>query len=67
MDGPRWRVGRVLLIWCLWPVLLLGSLVAAVARGAGFNLDLLHPSAWLLLLAVLLGPPLVATIVWGRR
>jgi hypothetical protein len=67
MASKRWSIGRVLLIWCAWPVLLFLALVVVVTRGAGFSLDLLHPSGWPLVLAVLFGPPLGATLAWGRR
>jgi hypothetical protein len=67
MPDRHWSIGRILLFWCAWPILLLALLAAAVMRGGGFSLDLLHPAAWPLLLLVLVGPPLVATIAWGRR
>jgi hypothetical protein len=67
MVRRRWALGRVLLIWCAWPVLLVGGLLLVVSRGGGFSLDLLHPSIWVWMGAIALGPPLLATIAWGRH
>jgi len=69
MASRRWSMGRVLLIWCSWPILLIALLFALVMSGGGFSLDLLHTSVsqWLVGAAFLLGPPLLATLVWGRR
>jgi len=67
MGKRRWFLGRVLLIWCAWPLLLTGIVVALVLLGHGGSLDLAHPSGRALVGAMLLGPPLVATIAWGRQ
>jgi hypothetical protein len=67
MAARRWSIGRVLLIWCAWPVLLVLVVFALAMRGGGFSLDLLHFSGWPLVVAGLFGPPLLATIAWGRR
>ena len=73
MTKRRWAVARVLLIWCAWPVLLVILLFAigftVMQHEGGFSLDLLHASGWTwtMIGAVLVGPPLLATIVWGRQ
>jgi hypothetical protein len=67
MAGRRWALGHVLLIWCAWPVLLIGLLLIVVRHGGGFSLDLLHPSIWVWIGAIAFGPPLLATIAWGRQ
>ena len=73
MPKRRWALGRVLLIWCAWPLLLVVLLLALgfglMRAHGGFSLDLLHTSGWTWALvgAVLVGPPLLATIAWGRQ
>jgi hypothetical protein len=67
MSARRWSLSRILLIWGLWPVLLIAGLVAVVSMGGGFSLDLFDGGWRLLAASVLLGPPLVATLIWGRR
>jgi hypothetical protein len=67
---PRqWSLGKILLIWVGWFVLLIAMLFLLVMNGWGFSLDLLHTpvSQWLLFAALLLGPPLLATVALGRR
>ena len=50
MTKRRWAVGRVLLIWCAWPILLAMLLLAlgftVMQYQGGFSLDLLHTSGW---------------------
>ena len=67
-DGRSgWSVARIVLIWCAWPVVVvLLVLLMSMLRGGG-SIDLLHgPGRWAEL-AVMLAPPIVATLVWGRR
>jgi hypothetical protein len=67
MVSTDWSIGRILLIWCSWPILLVALLLAFVRFRGGFSLDLLHGSGRILALTVVLGPPVVATLLWGRR
>jgi hypothetical protein len=67
MAGTRWSVGRILLIWCAWPIVAVGLVFVFVVLRGGFGVDLLHGSASALALALLVGPPVVATLLWGRR
>ncbi len=69
MPSRQWSLGRILLIWASWPSLLIATFFALTWNGWGFSLDLLHASLWhwLLFVAFLLGPPLLATVTWGRR
>lgn len=67
MTGLRWSAGRILLIWGAWPVIVIGVLFTLGAMRRGFSLDLLHgPQRWIAMLS-LLGPPVAATLLWGRR
>ncbi len=75
MTNRRWAIRRVLFIWCTWPwllvtMILLLTLGLVVTRyQGGVSLDLLHISwrARAVIGAVLIGPPLLATIAWGRQ
>jgi hypothetical protein len=67
MGSTRWSVGRILLIWCAWPILAVALVFIFVRLRGGFSLDLLHGSASALGLTLLVGPPVVATLLWGRR
>jgi hypothetical protein len=67
MTPTQWSLGRVLLIWTLWPPVLLAVVVGIVALGGGGSLDLLHGGTWAVVVLVLIGPPLIATGLWGRR
>lgn len=67
MGSRRWSVGRILLIWCTWPILAVALVFIFVRLRGGFDLDLLHGSASALALTLLVGPPVVATLLWGRR
>jgi hypothetical protein len=67
MAGLRWSVGRIALIWCAWPLVLLGIVTAVLAAHGGGSLDLLDGPWNAIGLLVMLVPPLVATLLWGRR
>jgi hypothetical protein len=67
MDRRRWSVGRILLIWCAWPFLALALVFIFVRLGDGSRANLLRGPGSALGLVVLLGPPVVATLLWGRR
>ena len=58
-------MARLLLIWLSWPLVLFAIALLAVLPGNGFTIDLLH--GWLVPAVALLLPPLLATIVWGRK
>jgi hypothetical protein len=67
MGTTRWSVGRILLIWCAWPVLAVALVAVFVRLRGGFSLDLLHGPTSALVLVLLVGPPIVATLLWGRQ
>lgn len=72
MPSGRWSLGRVALIWCAWPILLVAATVVLMrVTGVGLSIDLVHlrsdPVAALPFVLVLIGPPLAATWLWGRR
>jgi hypothetical protein len=67
MTGFRWSVGRIVLIWCTWPAILLGILIAVLAAHGGGSLDLFHGPWNAIAFAILLGPPVADTLLWGKR
>jgi hypothetical protein len=71
MPEKRWSLVRVALIWCTWPLVVAGLVVAGVVLTGGLSIDLIHlqtaPLRALVLFMVLLGPPVLATWFWGRR
>jgi hypothetical protein len=67
MASTRWLIGRILLIWCAWPILAVALVFVFVRLRGGFSLDLLQGSASALAVLLLVGPPVVATLLWGRR
>jgi hypothetical protein len=69
MPSGEWSLGRILLIWVSWLLLLLAVFLLLGMNGWGFSLDLFHTPVWqwLVFAAVLLGPPMLATVAWGRR
>jgi hypothetical protein len=69
MTSREWSLGRIMLIWVSWFLLLLAMLLLLGMNRWGFSLDLLHTPVWqwLLFVALLLGPPVLATAAWGRR
>jgi hypothetical protein len=67
MVRRRWVGGRLLLIWCGWLLVLLGLVAAVVALRGGFSLDLAHAASQAEVGVLLVGPPMLATIAWGRK
>jgi hypothetical protein len=67
MGSTRWSIGRILLIWCAWPILAVALVFIFVSLRGGYSVDLLHGSASSLALVLLVAPPVVATLLWGRR
>ncbi len=71
MPEARWRFDRILFIWCAWPTILVVAIAVTIMGGTGLSIDLIHlftsPIAAARVFGVLLGPPILATLLWGRR
>jgi Flp pilus assembly protein protease CpaA len=67
MAGSDWSIPRILLIWCAWPILSVVLIVFMLAVLGGGSIDLLHGPARWVALALILVPPILATLLWGRR
>ena len=67
MAGPVWSIPRILVIWCAWPVLLVLLVVLTVSTRGGVSIDLLHGAGRWITPALILVPPIFATLLWGRR
>ena len=72
MPARRWSAPRILAIWLAWPVILIVFMLLTIfAFQTGIGIDLIHvreqPLVALPLLILLLGPPALATWLWGRR
>jgi hypothetical protein len=67
MVSTQWSLGRILIIWCFWFIFLVALLFTIVRFRGGIGLDLVHSSSRILALAFLVAPPVVATLLWGRK
>jgi hypothetical protein len=67
VPGADWSIPRILLIWCTWPLVLLLLITVLLALRGGGSIDLFHGPARWIGLALVIVPPLLATILWGRR
>jgi len=72
MPAGQWSAPRIVAIWVAWPVLLAATVLLLIfALQTGIAIDLVHlrgaPLAALVLIVLLVGPPALATWLWGRR
>jgi hypothetical protein len=73
MSLRDWSPRTVLAIWLVWPAVLTGLLWGPTfaeiwkARGQGDQIFVVaHTSWWIAFAALLVGPPLVLTVLWYR-